>query len=249
MLNIVMPIAGRGTRFMQESYKNPKPFVEVDGVPMVQRVLDNIQVPKEAKLIIICLEELFDKRGEELEKICNNSSEQHLIIKIPEVTEGAACTILKAESLIDNDEELVIMNCDQLVLQPNFFQNSLDFYRRFKADGGIWCFYNCYPKWSYVNLDKQGKVIYVAEKQVISNFATVGIYYYRRGCDFVKNAKYMIEENRRVNNEFYVAPVFNYMIEKYEARILPFLVNEMYGIGTPEDLRIYQAKEARTYWG
>lgn len=249
MLNIVMPIAGRGTRFMQEGYENPKPFIQVDNVPMVQRVLDNIKVPEGAKLIIICLEELFDKWGKELEEICNSSSGQFSIIKISEVTEGAACTILKAEALIDNDEELVIMNCDQLVLQPDFFSNSLDFYRRFEADGGIWCFYNYYPKWSYVSLDKQGRVTYVAEKQVISNFATVGIYYYKKGCAFVRNAKCMIEENRRVNNEFYVAPVFNYMIEKDNARILPYLVNEMYGIGTPEDLRIYLAKENRTYWG
>ena len=106
------------------------------------------------------------------------------------------------------------------------------------ADGGIATFKSSHPKWSYAKTDDFNKVIEVAEKKPISNEATVGIYYWKHGSDFIKYAEQMIEKNLRVNNEFYVCPVFNEAINDNK-HVYTFPVKKMWGIGTPEDLKEY----------
>lgn len=242
MLNIVIPIAGQGSKFRDAGYKQSKPFILVDKLPMVQKVIWNLAPPRESKVIVICLEKDYD---ECLKTLVDTFSEwdtdwiSYQIVKIPVVTEGTVCTVLKAKSLINNNDELVIANCDQLVLQPYYFQESIKFYRTYKADGGILCFYQNQPIWSYVKLSNRGMVLKVVEKEVISNFATVGIYYYRRGSDFVKNAEEMIRRNLRCKGEFYVAPIYNFMLKKRGTKILPWLANDVYGLGSPEYLQKY----------
>ena len=153
------------------------------------------------------------------------------------MTKGAACTVLLCKDQINSDDELIIANCDQLVLDPNYCENSVNFYRKQNADGGILCFLNDSPKWSYVRMSGE-KITEVVEKQVISNVATVGIYYYRKGSYFVAAAENMIASNVVVNGEFYVAPAYNQML-MFGMSIVPYLINEMAGIGTPKDLREY----------
>jgi dTDP-glucose pyrophosphorylase len=149
------------------------------------------------------------------------------------MTEGAACTALLAKELINNNEELIIANSDQWVNWNN--QHFLTFLRDNNADGGIVTFYSTHPKWSFIKLDDEGKVTAVAEKKPISNIATVGIYYFKKGKYFVEAAEQMIKKNIRTNNEFYIAPAYNEMIQ-VNKKILNYPIAEMRGLGTPEDL-------------
>jgi dTDP-glucose pyrophosphorylase len=153
---------------------------------------------------------------------------------VQELTKGAACTALLAERFIDNDEDLLIANSDQYVV---FNQKNFETMRRHcnKADGLVFTFNAIHPKWSFVKTNESGEVIKVEEKNPISDIATCGIYWYRKGSDFVRYAHRMIEKNIRTNNEFYIAPVYNEMLLDNKT-IFPFFVEKMWGLGTPEDL-------------
>jgi hypothetical protein len=152
------------------------------------------------------------------------------------MTEGAAASLLLAKDHINNDRPVILANSDQIVEW-----NSREFiYHMYanNADGGIATFTSSHPKWSYAKVNDSGLVEEVAEKKPISDMATVGIYYWRRGSDFVKYAEQMIKKDIRVNNEFYTCPVFNEAIEDGK-RIYTFPVYKMWGVGTPEDLSNY----------
>jgi len=157
------------------------------------------------------------------------------IIQVEKVTEGAACTALLAKEFIDNDERLMIANSDQMI---DWRETPQPLYER-DIDGGVYVFNATHPKWSFVKVDETNKVTEVAEKKPISDIATTGIYFWKRGKDFVRCAEQMIDKNMRVNNEFYIAPVFNEIIPEDGKTIGIEYVNKMWGIGTPEDLETY----------
>ncbi len=166
-----------------------------------------------------------------------------MIIPIAQVTEGAACTVLLARDLIDGPDPLMIANSDQYVDLPiDRYLQELDDRR---ADGLIMTFPSKDPKWSYCELRPDGSVARVAEKEVISHHATVGIYNFARGGDFVSAAGAMIRRDLRVNGEFYVAPAYNLMIER-GARIVTAATGPegvgMHGLGTPEDLAAFRLR-------
>lgn len=246
MINIVIPMAGRGSRFVTAGFVNPKPFIDVEGVPMIQRVIDNLTPYEPYRFIFLA-------RREHEEFIRTHMSFATDIIWVDEVTEGAACTVLLASKLINTTDPLIIANSDQFVewndetetkyatefgpkywRESNNIQDMINCARDENLDAMIATFYATHPKWSYAKLSK-GLVTKVAEKKVISNEATVGVYYYRYGSDFVTAARQMIDKNIRVNNEFYVCPVFNEMIEA-KLKIGTYRVSAMHGMGTPEDL-------------
>lgn len=235
MINVVMPMAGRGSRFKTKGYAIPKPFLPVDGLPMFLNVIRNMNIKDATNYIFICLQDFV----EQVHNSLKDTELNYKIIPIAQVTEGAACTVLLAKELINNQEELLVANCDQMVLDPDYINNSLKYYRKNKADGGILCFLNDSPKYSYARIHGE-KIVEVVEKQVISNIATVGIYYYAKGSDFVEAAEDMVHKNIRSNGEYYLAPTYNGMIIN-QKKVIPYIVNEMYGIGTPEDLSIYEA--------
>jgi HAD superfamily hydrolase (TIGR01509 family) len=231
-MNVVIPMAGNGSRFAQAGYTFPKPLIEVDGKPMIQVVIENLNV--EANFIFIAQKSHREKYN--LDSMLSLISPNCKIIEVDGVTEGAACTVLLAKEFIDDDEPLVIANSDQFVEW-----NSLDFFYKMNEqnlDAGIVSFRSNHPKWSYAKIDENDYVIEVAEKNPISDIATVGIYYWKNGKNFVKYAEKMIEKNIRVNNEFYVCPVFNEAI-KDSLKIKTFDIPKMWGIGTPEDLEFF----------
>lgn len=236
MLNIVIPMAGRGSRFAKVGYKLPKPLIEVHGRPMVRTVIDNLQPNQPHKFIFLCLREHLSSFG--LAESLAAWAPGCKVIPIDTVTEGAACTVLLAAADIDNSDALMIANCDQWV------DTSIDDYLaamdKDRLDGLIMTMPADDPKWSFARVDDAGLVTDVREKEVISNEATVGIYNYRTGRAFVENARRMIAKDFRVNGEFYVAPVYNEMIA-VGARIGCFNIgpHAMYGIGTPEDLDMF----------
>lgn len=236
MLNIVIPMAGRGSRFADAGYKLPKPLIDVNGKAMIEVVTDNIRPSCPHKFIYICQKEHLEKYH--LEKELKRMADDPVIITIDHVTEGAACTVLLAEKYIDNEDQMMIANSDQYV------DTDIDDYlKQIKEnDGLIMTMPADHPKWSYIRFDESGYVTEVREKEVISNEATVGIYNYRHGGDFVKYAKRMIEKNIRVNNEFYVAPVYNEMIEDGKRIVFHNVGEKMHGLGTPEDLNTFLGK-------
>jgi HAD superfamily hydrolase (TIGR01509 family) len=231
-LNVLIPMAGAGSRFAQAGYTFPKPLIEVRGKPMIQVVVENLNI--EAHYIFLVQKEHYEKYN--LQYMLNLIAPGCDIVLVDGLTDGAACTTLLARSLIDNGNPLVIANSDQF-LEWNS-NEALYAFAADGVDGGILTFESTHPKWSYAKLDEDGFVSEVAEKRVISSHATVGVYYWKQGKDYVKYADAMIAANDRTNNEFYVAPVFNHAIKdgkKFRVKT----VKGMWGIGTPEDLNYF----------
>ena len=231
-MNVLIPMAGNGSRFAQAGYTFPKPLIEVHGKPMIQVVVENLAV--DANFIFVVQKSHREKYNLDsmLSLICPGCK----IVEVDSVTEGAACTVLLAKEFIDNDEPLVIANSDQFIEW-----NSLEFFYKMNEqnlDAGIVSFRATHPKWSYAKVDDNGFVTEVAEKNPISDIATVGVYYWKQGKDFVKYAERMISKNIRVNNEFYVCPVFNEALLS-GLKIKTFDIPKMWGIGTPEDLNYF----------
>lgn len=234
MLNIVIPMAGRGSRFAKEGWQLPKPLIDVHGKPMIACVSDNIRPNCSHRFIYLCLQEHLDTY--DLERTLAQISPGCVIVPVNEVTQGAACTVLLAQAYIDNDDMLMIANSDQYVdIDINDYIRALG-----QNDGLIMTMYADDPKWSFIQYDENGLVTLVREKEVISNEATVGIYNFRHGADFVKYANQMIQKDIRVNQEFYVAPVYNEMVTDGK-RVNYYNIgsegNGMYGLGIPEDLK------------
>jgi NDP-sugar pyrophosphorylase family protein len=242
MLNIVMPMAGRGKRFADAGFSIPKPLIPIRGRPMTDMVIANLRPSRPHRFIFLILREHAE----------GFSFDAHLRAWVPRceirfvdrVTEGAACTALLARELIDNDEPLMIANCDQWV------DAEIDDYLAMgddaDVDGVIMTMWADDPKWSYVRFDEEGRVSEVVEKQVVSNEATVGIYHYRRGRDFVRAADRMIAKNLRVNNEFYVAPAYNELIAEGQTLAVYNVGKEydgMYGLGIPSDVEWFLARD------
>lgn len=231
-LNVLIPMAGAGSRFEQAGYTFPKPLIEVNGKPMIQIVVENLNI--NANYIYVVQKSHRIKYN--LDALLNLITPGCRVIEVDGVTEGAACTALLARNLINTDEPLFFANSDQFVeWDSNEFMYRMN---ETDSDGGIVTFEATHPKWSFAKVNDSGIVTEVAEKNPISNTATVGFYYWKKGSDFVKFAESMIEKNIRVNNEFYVCPVFNQAIK--EGKIIrTFNIKKMWGLGTPEDLKYY----------
>jgi HAD superfamily hydrolase (TIGR01509 family) len=231
-LNVLIPMAGAGSRFEKAGYTFPKPLIEVNGKPMIQVVVENLNI--DANYIFIVQKSHREKYN--LDTLLNLISPNCNIIDVDGITEGAACTALLAKDLINNYNPLFFANSDQFVdWDSNEFMYKMN---ESNLDGGIVTFESTHPKWSFAKVDDSNLVTEVAEKNPISNNATVGFYYWKNGKDFVKYAESMIEKDIRVNNEFYVCPVFNEAISDGK-KIKNYRINKMWGIGTPEDLNIF----------
>ena len=206
-MNVLIPMAGAGSRFQKAGYTFPKPLIEVNGKPMIQVVVENLNI--DAKHIFVVQKEHYDQYN--LKHLLGLISPGCEIIQVEGMTEGAACTTLLAKEFIDNDQPLLYANSDQFLdWNSNEFMYSMV---ADEVDGGMLTFTATHPKWSFAKLDDDGFVIEVAEKKPISDVATTGIYYWKHGSDYVKYAEQMIANNTRVNNEFYVCPVFNEAIK------------------------------------
>ncbi len=233
-INLIIPAAGLGSRFANAGWKIPKPFIDVSGVPMVKHVINSLSNESTKSTIILRKEhiDMFPSIAADICRSVDNTVETEM------VTEGTICTVLLARNFFDKNTPLMIANSDQYV---NFDVRSFvnDCVKR-KLDGSILVFRNPEknPKWSFVKQDKDGLVIEVAEKKPISDLATVGIYFFSSGSQFVRGAIDMIAKNIRVNGEFYTCPVYNELIAS-GAKIGVYEIpsTSMFGLGTPEDLK------------
>ena len=230
-MKILIPMAGEGSRFSKEGYTFPKPLIDVNGKPMIQVVVENLDF--DAEYIFLVRKEHIKKYDGILGTLDQITNSNFKIVEVDELTEGAACTALLAKEYINNDDDLLIANSDQFIeFSPENFKTLKEMSN---VDAIVYTFKAVHPKWSFVKLNSRGFATEVAEKNPISNIATCGIYWYKKGSDFVKYASRMIEKNVRVNNEFYIAPVYNELIQDGK-KLIPFFVHSMCGIGTPEDL-------------
>ncbi len=230
-------MAGEGSRFVKEGYEKPKPFIDVAGKPMIERVMENLQC-SDARYILIGRKAHLESEKELVKEI--KKKYNAIFIGIDKLTEGTVCTVLYARQYINNEEPLLIANSDQIV--DIKIQEFVDNCSNRKLDGSILTFtdHELNPKWSFAKIDETGLVNEVQEKKAISQYATVGIYLFNKGREFVEAAVDMIIQNDRVNNEFYTCPTYNYLIkEKKKIGVYNILFSEMHGIGTPKDLDEY----------
>jgi NDP-sugar pyrophosphorylase family protein len=237
-INIVVPMAGAGSRFAKAGYKDPKPLIDVNGKHMIEVVVNNLRPSIPHRFIFICQKSHFEQY--DLNTVFEKCCDEFEVICIDGITEGAACTVMKAEELINNDSPLMIANSDQ------WCDFSIDDYlqdmENRKLDGSMLTMKANDPKWSYAKVTQDGLVTEVVEKVVVSDEATVGVYNYAKGSDFVLFAKEMIAKDWRSNGEFYVAPVYTLMAEKGAIIGVYNIGREadgMYGLGIPSDLDLF----------
>lgn len=233
-------MAGQGSRFAKVGYKKPKPFITVKGKMMIVRVLENLSIDK-SRLILLARKEHIDDFASDFDLIKKKFDVK--VLPIFELTEGSACTVLKAEKIINSDEPLIIANSDQIIdINFNDFVN--DAFARY-LDGSIITFKNFEknPKWSFAKVDNKLYVTEVREKEAISNNATAGVYFFKKGSFFINGTLDMMNRKDKVNGEYYTCPVYNYLVKKsLRIGIYEILEKQMHGIGTPEDLKLYLNK-------
>lgn len=231
---ILIPMAGNGTRFSSAGYTKPKPLIDVAGESMISRVIKNFN-SRECKIVLVACRNNIDERAlmNEVSQFSNVE-----IVWTEYVPHGSAASCLMASRLI-GEEELIIVNCDQIIedFEWTSFRKFLDLY---KPEALLGAFLSKSPKNSFIKTDDDGNVILVKEKQVISDTASNGFHYWRKGNYFIESCRKMIESSDTFNGEFYVAPSFNYLQEGLSKKVYYF--NMHFPIGTPEDLKYYLSK-------
>jgi len=231
-MKIIIPMAGNGSRFAEQGYTDPKPFIDVNGKPMIQRVVESINLPQH-EYIFVCKKEHMEKY--DMRAIFPDLKFD--IVELPYTLKGAALSVYLAERIIKQDEDVLIVNSDQLF---TYNSDSVESAREAGVDGAIWCFYGTGSKWSYARLDTEGYVVEVAEKKQISQFATGGMYYWKSFHNFMKCVDRMIVKEDMTNGEYYVAPVYNHMSLGQKVTIK--LLGDIDQLGTPEELKAYEDK-------
>jgi NDP-sugar pyrophosphorylase family protein len=228
MLQIIIPAAGRGSRFQGSNFVEPKPLISWKGKNMIQHVIENFQNDKVSISLI-------KRQGQNF--IVDHSIR---VYEIDYITDGPASTVNITREDINLDQELIVINCDQIIKDWN--QELFLSYAR-KFDSVLGCFISNSNKNSYVKVDDNNHVTEVREKVVISNLATNGLHYWKKARYFFESYDEMVKNNDRTNGEFYVAPTFNYLI-KNNYKIGIYLFNQHFPVGTPEDLEKYLNDES-----
>lgn len=237
-VQLVVPMAGLGMRFVEANYKTLKPLIPIHGVPMIRLVIDNLMSDLIGHVVVVAQRETVETV--DLRAILSDLQIPVTIVAVDKLTEGPADTVLQARQVLNDNLPLVIANSDQYV-----DANLEKYYGELMAEGNLGTILTMEddnPKWSYVELNGTGLVINVKEKVVISNQATVGVYGYSKAQLAWNAFSEMWQANDRTNGEFYVAPAYNYLIKAgvpVTTTNLGPVRTVMYGLGTPEDLESF----------
>lgn len=239
-MTFVIPMAGRGSRFMKEGFNIPKYMVEVKGKTLFQHSLESLPLELADNIIFICLEEheKFNVSAFIREKINHRNVK---ILKLKEVTRGQAETVYKCKDLVPENDEILIFNIDTAFHSTKLLETlSSD---DLKKDGVLCAFIDKSPddKWSFASLDKYGNVVKTTEKDKISDYALTGLYHFSKAGDFFDIAKDWIENDKTVRNEFYIAPMYNDLIQKGKKFTID-IVDDFIPLGTPQEVREFEAK-------
>lgn len=228
-------MAGEGTRFPRDTYKIPKPLIDIHGTPMIQKAIESLGLPGTYHFVVR-KDSYYDQVCSLLHKILSDPK----IISVEETTEGPASSCLLFKDYINTEEELVIANCDQIMWwDSDLF---LTVARYYMYDGMVVTYTTNTPKNSYAEIDRYGFVKRIAEKEVISDISLNGIHYWRKGKYFVQSSENMIKLNDRApNGEFYVGPSYNHMISNGLKVGIHHIPNFQHNpVGVPEDLERYK---------
>ena len=237
MIHIVVPMGGEGRQFAERGYTFPKPLVEVAGQPLIEIVVKNLTPSCPHQFVFVCRQEHVQNFA--LADVLKLVAPGCRIVTMAKPTAGALCSVLLGMEYLQHEDELLIANADQWVDTP--IDGFLATARVSDWDGAIMTFPNTHPRWSYARTEGE-LVVAVAEKQPISRNATAGLYYFRRGVDFVRGAERMLFKKASFSGEFYVAPVFNELIlAGKRVGIFPIEASQMHGLGTPEEVERFQA--------
>ncbi|WP_026654818.1 glycosyltransferase family 2 protein [Butyrivibrio sp. AE3003] len=238
-MKILMLFSGDDTAFKENGFLYPKNLIEIDGTPMIQNVIQCFRD------VLDCADEiLLTMRQPEIDRYHTSSVARLLfpsvkIISVPNITKGAACAVLLAIKNIDNNEELVVINGD-IILEESILP-AIENFRKRKLDGGAVTFESVHPRWSFVKCDESGQIIEATEKRPISRNATIGVYYFRKGSDYVKAAENMIRKDASVNDLFYICPVFNEMVlMQKKLGIYKVDRNRYFSLASPNGIEAYQ---------
>src|SRR3990167_5410974 len=230
-MKVIIPMAGKGQRFLDKGYTVPKPFIDIRGQSMIELAVDNLNI--DAPHIFIMQKSHYDEYKHVMDRIMLKKPGSQ-IIKIDEFTQGPASTCLKAKEFID-DQPLLYANCDQFLLwEPQQFIWSVEqFY------GGLLMYRDQSDYGSFLTLNPSGYVDHFAEKEEISDISSTGVYYWSKGTNFVKDAESMIKKDRRaLNGEFYAINVYNEAIERGE-KIVVYFIKKFWRLGVPHELETY----------
>tara|TARA_B110000495_G_C22925538_1_gene540860 strand:+ start:295 stop:1038 length:744 start_codon:yes stop_codon:yes gene_type:complete len=231
MINVVVPMAGRGQRFLDKGISTPKPLLEVNSEPFISHVIDSISFDEANFYFLIREQHLIENNFEEIFK---RKKINYKIIPIKEETEGAACTVLLGISEMDKNLPLIVKDCDQIMNWSK--KNFLEFVNRKNIDGILVTVPTKNPGFSYVELlDDMSTVSRTKEKEIVSSFGNTGCYYFSKTSEFEYYANLMIKKNIRVKNEFYVSQVYNeYILDN--KKIIHYPIPEIFSINTPSEL-------------
>lgn len=239
-LHIIMPMAGEGSRFLKEGWTTPKPLIELKGTPLFIRAINSVSIDDVSmKYSFIVRQEHIDnyKIDQQIKAILPNAN----IFSVMKTTRGAVETCLMAESVISEDDGIIVMDCD-LEFRSEAYINGI---RQIlekpmeKVDGGMLVsFESNLPKYSYAEIDKDNRVIRTAEKEVISNHALCGAYFFSTGKGFLNAAHRLLNEQNFSKPEFYVSLLYNYLLQNGETVLLAEM-EEYHSYGTPEELNQY----------
>jgi NDP-sugar pyrophosphorylase family protein len=238
MIHIVVPMGGEGRQFAERGYTFPKPLIEIAGQPLIEIVVRNLTPARPHEFVFVCRQEHVESYalGDVLRLVAPGCK----IVTMGKPTAGALCSVLLAMEHISLENELLIANADQWIDAP--IDAFLSAARESDRAGALLTFPNTHPRWSYAKTEND-RVVRVAEKQPISRNATAGLYYFRRGADFVRGAERMLFKNASFSGEFYVAPVFNELVlAGKNVGIFPIEASQMHGLGTPEEVERFQAR-------
>lgn len=240
-MNIVIPIVGMGKRFSDFGFKDPKPLIQTRGKEITRHAIESFGIPGNYIFII-----RKGNRSSDLKSLLVGIVPDAKVIETEEMTEGAACSVLLAKDLINNDEELIVFNCDQRTEWD--YRDFLDFCQNSDIDGVVTTyqhdniFVGKSSPFSFIKIDDNKNAVMLEEKFAISDLALCGIHYWKRGKDFVESATEMIRKEDRINNEFYVSRTYNYLISKgKKIRHFPIPKGQFFSLGTPEDLKIFES--------
>ena len=235
-LNVVIPMAGGGTRFSNHGFKNIKPLIPLNGKTFIEWSIDSVDFKNiETQFIFIILEQ----HRHQLEPILKRVKPDCIIESVHEITRGAVETALKAQKHIDNDTPLIITNSDQIIEWNK--EKYIDYLRDTNTAADVLVVTENTDKFSYIQLDENNYGVKLAEKDVISNNALVGVHYWRSGSMFVDSGSELIRRDIRNKNEFYMSISYNMLIEKgVKVTCYKLSGSEKYSsIGTPEQLYDY----------
>lgn len=239
-LHIIMPMAGEGSRFKKEGWTTPKPLIELNGIPLFKHAISSVSADDiSLKYSFIVRQEHIDEY--KIDEGIKSFQPDANIFSVLMTTRGAVETCLIAESAIADDDAVIVMDCDLEFRSTKFIKiikeilaQSVD-----EASGGaLVSFESNEPRYSYAALDEDGFVTRTAEKEVISNHALCGAYFFSTGKRFKQVAHKLLNEPEFKKPEYYVSLLYNYLLADGEkVRLAP--MEEYYSYGTPEELKQY----------